>query len=230
MRDQFADIEDNLAKHLEKQGASIQDIDGYEPLTDDLLREQHIRFMREAVGEFAEIISGKDFLLLEAPKKRRFYLSDNPVVLHNSQPHEGFFGNVGLACKGIEIYMPLSSDLQLCVWCPSLLNDMRERYSESQRQLSKFLLSPALMDVADPNLLMEKFGELSRLQEKIGETLRRVAAGVPLDASNENMDFHNSLQVRNAREHLICQKADFDLAKSFISKHPDSSGNKFSFA
>jgi hypothetical protein len=91
-RDQFVDFERQLAEHLKQHGGSIEDFEGYEPLTDDVLREQHIRFMRNAVGEFAQIIGAKDFLLLEAPKGRCFYLSDNPVTIHNSQPSDGFYG------------------------------------------------------------------------------------------------------------------------------------------
>lgn len=229
-RDQFVDMERQLAEHLEQHGGSIEDIEGYEPLTDDALREQHIRFMRDAAGDFAQIIGAKDFLLLEAPKGRHFYLSDNPVTIHNRQPSDGFFGNMGLACEGIEIYMPLTSDLQLCVWCPSLLGNMRERNAESKRQLATALLSPAMVGVTDPTSLTEQLHQLREFRATIEDTLNRVAEGVPLSASNENMDFQNALQVGQAREHLICQKADFDLAKRFMTEYPDSKGRRISIS
>lgn len=110
-RDQLADIEQQLAERLKERGGSIQDIEGYEPLTDNALRERHIGFMHGAVEEAAEIISAKDFLLIEAPESRQFYLSDNPVTIYNSRQQDGFGGNLGLACEGIKIYMPLSSNL-----------------------------------------------------------------------------------------------------------------------
>jgi hypothetical protein len=227
-RDQLADMERQLAKHLEQHGVSIEDIEGYEPLTDDALRAQHIGFMRDAAGEFSRIIGEKDFLLLEAPKGRHFYLSDNPVTIHNSQPSDRFYGNMGLACEGIEIYMPLTADLQLCAWCPSLLGNMRERHAESNRQLAKAVLSPEMVRVANPALLMEQLRQLREYRATIEDTLSRASKGVPLPANNENMDFQNALQVEQAREHVICQKADFDLAKRFMANNPCSRGRRVS--
>ena len=100
-RDQFVDMERQLAKKLEALGGSIEDVEEYEPLTDDTLRKQHISLMRNSAGDVTKIIGLKDFLLIEAPKGRRFYLSDNPVTIHNSQPLDGSLGNMGLACEGI---------------------------------------------------------------------------------------------------------------------------------
>ena len=227
-RELFVDMENKLSEHLGKHGESIEDIEGYQPLTDDALRGQHILFMRDALGDFAQIIGAKDFLLLEAPKGRRFYLSDNPVTIHNTQPGDGFYGNMGLACEGIEIYMPLTSDLQLCAWCPSLLNSMRERNAESKRSLATAVLSSKMVGVAHPNLLMEQLRQLQEYRATIEDTLNRAAKGVPLSASNETMDFQNSLQVEQAREHLICQIADFDLAKRFMAEYPASKSRRIS--
>jgi len=227
-RDQFVDMERQIAEHLEQHGCSIEDIEGYEPLTDDALRERHIRFMRDTAGDFAQIIGAKDFLLLEAPKGRYFYLSDNPVTIHNRQLSDGLYGNMGLACEGIEIYMPLTSDLQLCAWCPSLLGNMRDRNAESKRQLAMSILSPAMVDVANPTLLMEELKRIREYRATIEDTLNRSAEGIPLSASSENMDFQNALQVGQAREHLICQKADFDLVKRFMAKYPASKGLRVS--
>jgi len=229
-RDQFAHMERQLADHLKERGGSIEDIEGYEPLTDDVLREQHIRFMRDAAGQFAQIIGAKDFLLLAAPKGRQFYLSDNPVTIHNSQPQDGFYGNMGLACEGIEIYMPLTSDLQLCAWCPSILGNMKAKNAESNRQLATVILSPAMVSVANPTLLQEQLEQLRKHRATIEDTLTRAAEGVPLSANSENMDFQNALQVGQAREHLICQKADFDLAKRFMVENPNSTGRRFSIS
>lgn len=46
-----------------------------------------------------------------------YYISDNPVVKNNTtniQPHRG---TLGLESKGIEIYLPLSSSVLLCLYC-----------------------------------------------------------------------------------------------------------------
>jgi len=46
-----------------------------------------------------------------------YYISDNPVVRSNTtniQPHRG---TLGLESRGIEIYLPLSSSVMLCLYC-----------------------------------------------------------------------------------------------------------------
>jgi len=226
-RDQFVTMERKLADHLEKFGGSLRDIEGYKPLTDNTLREQHIKFMRDTFSECAQIVSQKDFVLLEAPKGRRFYLSDNPVTLHNSQPQEGIFGNMGLACEGIEIYMPITSELQLCAWCPSLLENMRNKNTNLQRELATTILSPAMARAADPNLLMKQLSQLRARRVSIEKTIERVQEGVPLPASSENMDFHNWLQVGYAREHIICPQKDFTLAKKFLEQNSSLKNENF---
>ncbi len=225
-RDRFLDMERKISEHLGRFGGSIEDIEGYEPLTDDALREQHIRFMRDSTENFAQVIGAKDLILLEAPKGRHFYLSDSPVTIHNSKPSDSLYGNMGLACEGIEIYMPLTSDLQLCAWCPSILEKMRRGNAESKRQLASAMLSPAMAGVVDSTLLMDQIKQLREFRERIEDMLDRVAKGIPLLATSENMDFQNALQIGQAREHLICQKADFELAKRFLSEHPRSSSRR----
>jgi Protein of unknown function (DUF4238) len=57
-------------------------------------------------------------MLLRARAPESLYISDNPITLFNSKDF-GFRGNLGLACFGIEIYLPLSSHLTLAIFCPS---------------------------------------------------------------------------------------------------------------
>ena len=94
-RDQFARVEQKLADKLEKMGSRIFDIEGYVPLTDETLKIQHIKFMRSSLHSFSEAIAEKVLFLLQAPSGRSFYLSDNPVCMHNDGPDHPIFGNVG---------------------------------------------------------------------------------------------------------------------------------------
>ena len=116
--------------------------------------------------------------------------------------------------------MPLTFDLQLCAQCPSILGNIRERNAEINRQMAAAILSPAIVRAADPTLLTMKLEQSRECRAIIEDTLNRAAKGVPLSASSENMDFYNALQVGQAREHLICQKADFDLAKRVMAEYP----------
>ncbi len=76
------------------------------------------------VEEFAEHFLNKAWILYRAPKKIPLYLSDNPITLHNNidQPYRG---NLGLACRGIEIFLPISKQLSISFLCPSLHEDFK---------------------------------------------------------------------------------------------------------
>ncbi|EEJ8233442.1 DUF4238 domain-containing protein, partial [Salmonella enterica subsp. enterica serovar Albany] len=71
-------------------------------------------FLRQLVQQVSHIdlLLKKDWYLLETRPERPFYVSDNPVVLKNSNDF-GPYGNLGLAVSGIQIYLPLSSTLML---------------------------------------------------------------------------------------------------------------------
>lgn len=80
-REQFTHMEQLVKEHLEKHGGKIEDIEGYEPLTDERLTREHVEFIKHSTGGFAEIIAQKDFVLLEAAQGRSFYLERFPHEL-----------------------------------------------------------------------------------------------------------------------------------------------------
>jgi hypothetical protein len=65
--------------------------------------------------EYKIHLLNKVWVLAESSKK--FYISDNPVVLQNSTNNGTHRGNLGLDSLGIEIYLPLSGSLVLCMFC-----------------------------------------------------------------------------------------------------------------
>jgi hypothetical protein len=67
---------------------------------------------------FSDIIMNKVWVLCESD--RSFYISDNPVVLQNSTNTNELIGSLGLDSYGIEIYLPLSPSLTLCMFCEKM--------------------------------------------------------------------------------------------------------------
>ena len=64
--------------------------------------------------------------MLDAPHgDATFIISDNPLVRRNANPPSPYWGNNGIACEGIQIYMPLSSTLTLCLLCQTLVAPFR---------------------------------------------------------------------------------------------------------
>lgn len=75
----------------------------------------------EAATEFSIAIKNKVWFLGQSDKL--FFTSDNPVVMQNSTNQSTVRGTIGLDCYGIEIYMPLSDSLLLCMYCEKLLQN-----------------------------------------------------------------------------------------------------------
>ena len=80
--------------------------------------------------EFSPHFLAKEWFLNETPPGIRFFISDHPVVRRNYHEPPAFAGNNGIASEGIQIYMPLSAELTLCLLCPTLIAPFREKQSE----------------------------------------------------------------------------------------------------
>lgn len=95
-------------------------------------------FLRQLVQQVSHIdlLLKKDWYLLETRPERPFYVSDNPVVLKNSNDF-GPYGNLGLAVRGIQIYLPLSSTLMLAMYCPSIREQMVRQKQHLQHLLAR---------------------------------------------------------------------------------------------
>lgn len=218
-RDKFLELEQQLSDKLCKDGQTLEDISGlgYAPSTEDDLKAQHIDFIQSSIKEFTEIIAGKDFLLMSAPAGRAFYLGDNPVSLHNSlKPRSDFWGNIGLSVKGIELYMPLSSKLMLCAWCPSIIEGLRR----TQIQQAKEAKATAFSGVTAGKITMLQMKEYleytDRIVTPVTELITNFDSGMPILCDSNNMDFNNSLQMNYARQFVICKNSDFALARKFL--------------
>jgi DNA invertase Pin-like site-specific DNA recombinase len=114
-RVRFQEMEAMMRENIETMGHRMEDVPDWGPQTEDTVKRNTLMAIRETLPSFAQIIAQKEFRLAQAAPGRSFYLGDNPVCLHNTR-HE----NLGLTVPGIEIYLPLSSNLMLCAWCPSI--------------------------------------------------------------------------------------------------------------
>lgn len=227
-RELFDRMEDQLAEKLSHKGFSIEDVEGYTPRTEESRIIQHMRFVRDSTSEFLNSLLNKDLMLVKAAPGRSFYLSDNPVCMHNNEPRKGFFGNIGFACKGIQVYLPLSADLMLCAWCPSIIGGLREKNAADKRELAGAMLSSKLVGAQPNDQLKEMLDKVRPIRESIEARIRNCDEGTPTPLTTENMDFYNSMQVANAIEHVICKKADFDLARRFMGENPHHKGLELS--
>jgi hypothetical protein len=143
----------------------------------------------------------KTWFLAGTTNSYPFIISDNPVSLQN-QVDMGPYGNLGLAVRGIEIYLPLSSTRALVMWCPSLTTQILEA-AETIRRLPEAVLAAHIQD-PDGILAMDS----------------AIRAGSTLMYEPRHVMNFNSLQVGRSERYLFSAKNDFSLADRMIDDHP----------
>jgi hypothetical protein len=88
------------------------------PCDSEQARKQHIyNLTGDLVPELAQTIVRMKWILLRNTTPTPFWTSDHPVALYNpidAQPR----GNLGLRCRGIQLYLPLSPAVTLCTSDP----------------------------------------------------------------------------------------------------------------
>lgn len=159
-------------------------------------------FLHQLVQQTSHIghLLSKDWYLMETSPEHPFYISDNPVVLENYNDF-GPYGNLGLAVRGIRIYLPLSSTLMLAMYCPSI----REQKVREKQHLHN-LLSRA------PHLIprnMRPFDMLSHVSRFTDYLL------MPLKP--EHVMHYNALQVEYAEQYVFCCENEFSLVKRMLA-------------
>jgi len=102
----------NLSEQLEEKAKiKIPDVD-----------PKRIWFsMLERSTSFSEHLMNKVWMLCES--NNSFLISDNPVTLQNTTDTSKIRGTLGLDSFGIEIYLPISPSITLCLFCEKLFKD-----------------------------------------------------------------------------------------------------------
>lgn len=77
--------------------------------------------MLEQSTNFYEILMNKVWMLSESNDE--FIISDNPVTLQNTTDKSEIRGTLGLDSYGIEIYLPISPSLTICLFCEKLFSN-----------------------------------------------------------------------------------------------------------
>lgn len=141
-----------------------------------------------------------DWYLLETKPEHPFYVSDNPLVLENSNDFSPY-GNIGLAVHGIKIYLPLSSTLMLAMYCPSI----REQKVREKQNLQTLI-------VRAPHLIPSDIRPLELLEHL---SLHTDYILMPLMA--KHVAHYNSLQVMYAEQYVFCGENNFSLVEKMLA-------------
>ncbi|MES2908330.1 MAG: DUF4238 domain-containing protein [Pseudomonadota bacterium] len=159
------------------------------------------RMLLGAPDTYGTHFLGKTWFLGATTSNEPFWISDNPISLQNATDM-GPFGNLGLAVKGIEIYLPLSSTRALAMWCPSL----REKIGKAAQTLRSPIGGSIAKTLKNPAGILAMDEALSN-------------GGVLPYNSDHVMNF-NALQVGRSERYVISPQNDFSLARRMIDDHP----------
>jgi Protein of unknown function (DUF4238) len=147
--------------------------------------------------DFVPHLLDKNLLLFRADPTFPFIIGDNPVAMHNGMNKgDGIRGTLGLAIHGIEIYLPISSELTLAFLCPSI----GESYEILARELK----------------LIGGF-----INEDVFNFLRARDTGKALKLRREGVQFQNSLQTVFAERFLISSVGNFADAGEIVRERPE---------
>ena len=150
--------------------------------------------------EFVPHFLNKAWVLLETTSRNPFFISDNPIGLHNDM-HFGPYGNLGLAVKGIQIYLPISSTLCLNFLCPTIAEEFVKAY-DNIRHLDQ--VAPGLADSA-----MKKPAFARAFCDGL-------VNGTQIRVVEDNVTMINSLQVVYSSRFVYCESDAFKLIERMI--------------
>jgi hypothetical protein len=188
-----------IAREIISKEGGDPEAAGLPEMTGDQVQAHGVLCLRH-VPEFLPYFLDKDWMLLQARAPASFYISDNPITLFNTKDF-GFYGNLGLTCLGIEIYLPLSSRLTLAMLCPS-------HRAERETLLAKV---PSGIEFTP------------RQEEAVSECTRFLTTGTtgtPFGMSHANVDRLNDLQVRFSARYVYSAEANFDLVRTMLHGYP----------
>lgn len=211
------DIADKLRTRLRDNGdnpdAVLQLRDADDP---EAVKLSALMLIGEGMPDFLRSYANKVMVLMAAPPGATFLLGDTPVVLANHRDTLPY-GNLGLEVKGIEIYMPISPDLTIAFWCPSIVELMETAFRKSEEAFRETSAIALLGVRSNAFKAREVIGQLKVRSEKLRRDLSAIRDGIPLLNTRDNMEYLNSLQVSFAERYILSSTGDFALPKRMIA-------------
>ncbi len=126
--------------------ANLEEVEAY--TSDAAIKYRSIRLLEDATRELAKLVYSYNWLLFRATKTRSFWISDCPVVMHTHEDFGPPYGNLGFGVPGVQITLPLSSELALSIWHPKIVRDKHRELAEGLKAIQRYravnTLSPIL--------------------------------------------------------------------------------------
>jgi hypothetical protein len=115
MRASMASMLDGLKRRLGEADDRFRHLTDYD---EETLRRQQLHSLPSLCQRLSPIIARLKWVLITNGTPRPYWTSDHPVSLYNPRPTDGLTGNLGWACRGIQVFFPLSPVRLLCFCDP----------------------------------------------------------------------------------------------------------------
>lgn len=209
-------LNQQVIAHVERMGLDPRKVQGLEAWDEEKLKREHVRHQVRNLGEYARHFADKEFFLMVAPEGSAFYLGDHPVVLHSDEERH-FMRGLGIGVPYIQIYLPLSSEVMLCAYCPAILGQlMRGRDKEMAKGQGMAL--KALMDGKITPAQMKEFVEGAKKHDVVSPLIDTIRAGEPVNIGPEQVQCYNSLQAFQAHRFVVDPDGRFEVAREMIAE------------
>ena len=175
-------------------------------------------FLVQNLAEFTNLVAQKDLILVERNCPGSFWMSDHPVILHNDN-HRGYGSNIGLGIQGIQIYLPISPQLAIAFFCPSLANEL-ERGIETITRARGSRFSHNFANGTLSGKVNLELANMNKQKQKLKLHLKAIRDDQKIYFNDQNLLFLNSHQVLSAFRFLAAATDEFALARDMIGKNP----------
>lgn len=191
-RTSYVQLSQQLAERCREIGYTEDDLQKLTSFGDNESRLVAFRSLLK-IDELANLLLDKfTVLLFNESLDNSIWISDNPVVMHNVFP----YGREGFSEKGIGVYFPISSDLCIAFYCPSIYLQLKESFPPLHPRSST--QNPWLKEVLNGI-----------------ETLQ----SIPINKSI--VKYLNELQIRSSSRFIYSQINDFEVAVNYLDKNPE---------
>jgi hypothetical protein len=171
------------------------------------------------LAELTKPLVLKHMFLMVRDCRDDIYISDAPVVMHNAKTF-GPYGNLGLAVPGVEIYFPLSPDVVLAYFCPSLMKETEEQQAEAERRISAAFAAQILSRTGISRAEILRFEQMRTEVKRSKDYFRLVKENRVAPMDSQNVLFLNSLQVRASYRFVAAARPNFSFARKALSERP----------
>lgn len=201
-REMFKDVDEQIALSLISRGGDADAVADLR-IKDHELELEYVGFLVDS-ERYAPHFFSKQWVLYKSAARSHFLISDNPVVLYNSNDY-GLISGLGLAVRGVEIYFPISSNLLIGMLCRSIFDNVRSDYEK-------------LKNGFDWNLTgkLGRLNEMMKMKMMFAVLENRSAFVMP----QYFVEKCNSLQVQFAFRQVYSSSRDFSFVKRRIFNNP----------